>query len=208
MANLSKPIILRLRKHNDCLSRKYRAIQQENREAVLLQTLQKILPHLKLDLTFIHRFITRTIETSEIAERISDLLEGIENYLLSLPHFTSQERENIREEATKQMGEFALISLKCYTNPSDCRLWRKWLSRNPIQHLYALMSSMNSPSAERRLTSKHTKHILQVDACTVICFSKNRYIVQYNFISLQHSRNRSLLSLNIQTLSPNDYLII
>jgi len=179
IANLPKPVVLHLRKHSNNISSKYRQIQQQNMELLLVQTFEKIFHHKKFDNMLVKSIISRKIETCDIEERISDLFESLEKYLLSQPHFTDQERQDLRDEATKQLGEFASLALKCYHNPSDCLLWRKWLSRNPTQHLRTLITLLHVPSPT--VSVQPNIPFLQqktdepkTNACSIICFSKNR----------------------------------
>jgi len=175
ISNIPKPHVLRLRKHDNNLSKKFRTIQHEG-TLTLLHHYWQLFTGDEIEKNVIEAlYNVKLFNSTEKFDRACDAIEKLEQKFLSLGHMTTEEKAEISAEATKRMGELASLSLNYFPNPSDSTIWRKWLSRNPSQQLSLLMGMTSLASNKAAVnTEQKVKSKLNTSRLSVICFSKDR----------------------------------
>jgi hypothetical protein len=175
ISNLPKPHVLRLRKHDNNVSKKFRTVQHEG-TLTLLHHYWQSFTGAQIDKSTVEAlYNVKLLDSAEKFDRACDAIEKLEQKFISLSHLSADEKAEISAEATKRMGELASLSLKYFANPSESTIWRKWLSRNPSQQLSLLMGMTSLASNKAAVHSEQKpKSKLDTSRLSVICFSKDR----------------------------------
>lgn len=165
--NLPLPYILHLRKHNYNESKLYSTQQKESSYKALADALSNITKH-EVDEIIVKSLLSFVnLKKIEDYRKIYSVIEDIESFLLSCKHLNEQEKNEVKDHASRRLGEFALYELQ--SSKGENNLFLKWISRNPRELIHKV-GELISNSEESVLYDPG----IEKNGFTVICFSKDR----------------------------------